>query len=147
MAKEVPKVSPHFQNRFQYTTSSWTFARKLSQRRIKPTIVPLWRTLHIALLWSSFIINFLGTNGKKERQALFDNYTKYDIWCHQFLLYCSILTINRGVVSPTLNVNPTLLVIPCKKTKHYKLTMWQVLTKWVFIQNFNHLWWHLSHIC
>ena len=27
---------------------------------------------------------------------------------------CSILIVNRGVVSNTLNVNPTLFVIPCK---------------------------------
>jgi hypothetical protein len=27
---------------------------------------------------------------------------------------CSILIVNRGIVSPTLNVNPTLFVIPCE---------------------------------
>jgi hypothetical protein len=29
-------------------------------------------------------------------------------------LSCSILIVTRSVVSPTLNVNPTLFVIPCK---------------------------------
>ena len=29
----------------------------------------------------------------------------------------------RGVVSPTLNVNPTLFVIPCKKLGDYRFTM------------------------
>ena len=41
------------------------------------------------------------------------NYTKYDIYCHQFFLICSIVIVNRDIVSPTLNVNPTLFVIPC----------------------------------
>jgi hypothetical protein len=29
-------------------------------------------------------------------------------------LCCSILIVNRGIVSPTLNVNPPLFVILCK---------------------------------
>ena len=28
---------------------------------------------------------------------------------------CSILIVNCGIALPTLNVNPTLFVIPCKK--------------------------------
>jgi hypothetical protein len=38
-------------------------------------------------------------------------YTKHDIYHHQFLLSFSILIVNHGVMSPTLNVNPTLFVI------------------------------------
>ena len=33
----------------------------------------------------------------------------------QFQLSCSILIVNRGIVSPTLNVNPTLFVNSSKK--------------------------------
>ena len=47
---------------------------------------------------------------------------------------CSILIVNRGIlVSPTLDFNPTLFVIPCrKKLGDYKLTMLQLLSliKW-----------------
>ena len=43
------------------------------------------------------------------------NYTKCGILCHQFLLSCLILLANPGVESPTLHVNPTLFVIPCKR--------------------------------
>ena len=41
------------------------------------------------------------------------DYTKYDMQCHQFLVSCSELIVKRGIVSPTLNVNPPLFVIPC----------------------------------
>ena len=40
--------------------------------------------------------------------------TKNNIQCHQFQLSRSILIGNIGIVSPILNVNPTLFVIPCK---------------------------------
>ena len=36
-----------------------------------------------------------------------------DIQCHQFEMSCSILIVNCGIVSPTLNVNPRLFVVPC----------------------------------
>ena len=34
--------------------------------------------------------------------------------CHQLLLSCSILIVTCNVVSPTLNVNPTLFIILCE---------------------------------
>ena len=40
--------------------------------------------------------------------ACFINYTKCDVRCHRFQLSCLILVVNCGVVSPTLNFNPTL---------------------------------------
>ena len=64
-------------------------------------------------------------------------YTKYDIYCHQLLLSCSILIVNRSIVSRTLNANPPLNVIPCKIFRgDCRITMlWLVsLTKWFFIQ-------------
>ena len=42
----------------------------------------------------------------------FECYNKYDLNCSQFYLSCSILIIDRGIVAPTLKVNPILLVIP-----------------------------------
>ena len=36
-------------------------------------------------------------------------YTKYDIYCHGLCLSCSMLIVNRSVVSPTLNVNPDII--------------------------------------
>ena len=61
--------------------------------------------------------------------------TWYDIWCHQFWLSCSILIVNRDVVSSTLNVNSTLFVIPCTCFGDYRFTMLQLLslTKWIFV--------------
>ena len=56
------------------------------------------------------------------------NYTDYGIQCHQFYLSCFILLQNRGIVSPTLNVNPTLLVIPCNILGDYRVTMLQSLS-------------------
>ena len=61
-----------------------------------------------------------------------DYFTTYDIQCHQFYLSCSILIVNRGIVSPTLSVNPTLLVISCHFWGDYRITVLQLLslTKW-----------------
>jgi hypothetical protein len=42
----------------------------------------------------------------KLNQIIICNYTKYDIQCHQFSLSCSILIVNRNIVSPMLNVGP-----------------------------------------
>ena len=42
------------------------------------------------------------------------NYTRYIIWRPQLWFSCSMLIVNRGVVSPTLDVNPTSFVIPCR---------------------------------
>ena len=79
------------------------------------------------------------------------SYTKYGIQCHQFELSCSILNVNHSIVSPTLNVNPTLFVIPHNfkikiKIKNlrgegcYRFTMLLILslTKSLFHPNFNH---------
>ena len=35
----------------------------------------------------------------------YENYTKHDLYCHHFSSSCSILTVNRGIVLPTLYVN------------------------------------------
>ena len=60
-------------------------------------------------------------------------YTKCDIQCHQFYLSCSILIVNHSVVSPTLNVNPTLFV---KKLGHYRFVVLHLLslTTWLSVQ-------------
>ena len=55
--------------------------------------------------------NVQTTNLVKDEKC--SKYTEYDISCHQFYLACSILIANCGIVSPTLNVNPTIFVIPC----------------------------------
>ena len=46
-----------------------------------------------------------------------------------------MLIVNPSIVSPTLNVNPTLFVIPCKFFGDYRFKVLQLLslTKWVFI--------------
>ena len=51
--------------------------------------------------------SLLGTLGKAffangGCRLYLQNYTKYDIMCHQFSLSCSTLIVNRNVVSPTL---------------------------------------------
>ena len=53
------------------------------------------------------------TNGGVASTVL-DNHAKYDIWCHQFSFLAQYLILTRGIVSPTLNVNSILRVIPCE---------------------------------
>ena len=64
-----------------------------------------------SVLLSSYRINTSMNYG----QANIMKYTKHEFQCHQFQLSCSILIVNRGIVSPTLNVKPTLFVILCKE--------------------------------
>ena len=49
---------------------------------------------------------------------------------------CSTLTVNRSIVSPTLDVNPTSFVIPCKFFGDNRFIVLQILSlsKWFFIQ-------------
>ena len=55
---------------------------------------------------------------------------------HQFYVSCSILSVIRSIVSPTLDVNPTLFVIPCDLWGGYKFTvLWLLsLAKQLLIQ-------------
>ena len=90
--------------------------------------------------------NFLILTTKKRsywKQLLFmpqECYTKYDNQCHKFEFSCSILIVKHGIVSPTLNVNPTLFVIPCEFFEglyifHVAITItYQVIVH----PNFNH---------
>lgn len=55
----------------------------------------------------------------------------------QFLLPCSIPIVKRGVVSPTLNIEPTLFVIPCNfwgRLHVYSVAVTQVIIH----PDFNH---------
>ena len=67
-------------------------------------------------------------------RASLTNYTKYDVQCHQFELSCPLLIVNRGIVSQTPNVNPTLFVITCIFLGDYRIPVLQLLslTHWFF---------------
>ena len=62
--------------------------------------------------------------------------------CHRFYLLCSILIVNYDIVSPTLNVNPTLFAIPCNYfggSQIYNVAR-TVIHQVNFHSNFNHPW-------
>ena len=46
------------------------------------------------------------------------------------------LNVNRGIVSPTMNVDPTLLSFVVNLSRDHRFTVLQILslTKWFFIQ-------------
>ena len=56
------------------------------------------------------------------------NYNKYEILCDQFLLSCSRLIVNHITMSPTLNVDPTLFVIPGIFLDEYRFIVLQLLS-------------------
>jgi hypothetical protein len=43
-------------------------------------------------------------------------------------LSCSILIVIRSIVSPTLNANPTLFVIPCNFLRDYRFSVLHILS-------------------
>ena len=73
------------------------------------TRAPVWCSPHASKCYSKCDLVYTKTTtlGIVEPQ-LHDNYAKHDIWCPN----ANCLPQNRGVVSPTLNVNPPLFVIP-----------------------------------
>ena len=82
----------------------------------KPTLYML-RVVSLDLFWSLGSINRTLCAIECSQVFTFPTYEftvetmqKYDIECHRFRLSCLILIINLGVVSPILNVNPTLFV-------------------------------------
>ena len=66
------------------------------------------------------------------------DYTKYDISCQQFLLSCSILIVNRAIVSPTLNLNPTLFGISLLTFGEIYSVINTITYQVFFHPNFNH---------
>ena len=65
-------------------------------------------------------------------------------------LFCSTLIVNRGIVTPTLPVIPTLIAIPCTQNlEEYRFTALPLLslTKWFSHPNFNHPWHYFITSC
>ena len=91
-----PSMSTHMKKNAKVTFMSRTRA-------------PVWCSPHASKCYSKCDLVYTKTTtlGIVEPQ-LHDNYAKHDIWCPN----SNCLPQNRGVVSPTLNVNPPLFVIP-----------------------------------